>query len=157
MIPDRYSFLSESLNFPPLNFDLKNEDGKVYIYDQLRKRNLVLTPEEWVRQHMIQYLIHYKKYPKSLISLEKGLTYNQLQKRFDLLTFNQEGKAHLLIECKAPDIVLNKKVVNQVIVYNQTIQASIIGITNGKQHYFFSLDKSKNTFQQISELPNFVD
>lgn len=157
MIPDRYAFLSESLNFPQLEFELKNDDGKVYIYDQLRKKHLVLTPEEWVRQHMIQYLILHKKYPKSLISLEKGLVYNQLNKRFDLLTFNQEGKPYLLIECKAPDIQLNKKVVNQVLVYNQTIQASIIGITNGKLHYFFSLDKSKNTYQQISDLPNFVD
>lgn len=156
MIPERYAFLSEPLNFPIFNFELKNEEGKVYIYDQLRKKKLLLTPEEWVRQHMIQYLIQFKNYPKSLISLEKGLTYNQLNKRFDLLTFNQEGKPHVLIECKAPEVPLNKKVVNQVTIYNQSIQASIIGVSNGKQHFFFELNKIENRYVQLSDLPNFV-
>ncbi|UJP64773.1 type I restriction enzyme HsdR N-terminal domain-containing protein [Mongoliitalea daihaiensis] len=156
MIPERYAYLTEKLNFPEFSFDLKNVEGKIHIYDQLRKKYLVLTPEEWVRQHMIQYLIQFKNYPKSLISLEKGLIYNSLNKRFDLLTFNQKGEPLLLIECKAPEVQLNKKTVNQVTVYNQTIQAEIIGISNGKQHFFYRLNKEVNNYQQLTDLPNFI-
>lgn len=155
MISERYAFLQEKLNFPEFDFDLKNEEGKIHIYDELRRKFLILTPEEWVRQHVIQYLIRFKNYPKSLISLEKGLNYHQVNKRFDLLAFNQEGKPLLLIECKAPEVPLNKKTVNQVTVYNQTIQASLIGISNGKQHFFFELDKSINQYRQLPDLPNF--
>ncbi|MDA9555680.1 type I restriction enzyme HsdR N-terminal domain-containing protein, partial [Pelobium sp.] len=89
------------LNLPPYPFKLTIQEDVTYIFDELRKKKLVLTPEEWVRQHFIQFLIQQKRYPKSLIKLEGGLKLNQLQKRTDILIFNKEGKADILVECKA--------------------------------------------------------
>src|SRR6476620_1467975 len=92
------------LNLPPFPFKLTSKAEQVYIFDELRKKNLVLTPEEWVRQHFVQFIIKEKKYPKTLIKLEGGLVLNQLQKRTDIIVFNQFGKADILIECKATSV-----------------------------------------------------
>lgn len=155
MIADRYAYLQTSLNFPEFDFRIQEDEGKLSIFDSLRKKFLILTPEEWVRQHMILFLIHYEGYPKSLFSLEKGLVYNQVQKRSDILVLNRTGSPFLLIECKAPDIILSQKTVEQVCVYNKSIQAPHIGITNGLKHLFLTFDNVIDQYVQVGALPKF--
>lgn len=156
MIADRYAYLQTSLNFPEFDFKIQEDEGKLSIFDSLRKKFLILTPEEWVRQHMIHFLVQYEGYPKSLFSLEKGLVYNQLQKRSDILVLNRDGEPFLLIECKAPEVLLSQKTVEQVCVYNKTIQAPHIGITNGLKHLFLTFDGLTEKYVQVGELPKFT-
>ena len=125
----------QKLNLPEFKPTLKKEEGKIWIFDMIRKKYLVLTPEEWVRQHFIHYLIAELKYPKSLFRIESSLTYNKLQKRSDILVFNREAKPWMLIECKSPDIKLSQKAFNQVAVYNMTVNAKFVAVTNGLVHY----------------------
>jgi len=101
----------------------------------IRKKYVVLTPEEWVRQHFVHYLINDLKYPRSLFRLEGALTYNSLQKRSDILIRDREGKPWMLVECKSPAIKLTQKAFNQIAVYNMTIGASFLAVTNGMVHY----------------------
>jgi predicted type IV restriction endonuclease len=148
-------FLTESLNFPQFEFELTERNGKLSIFDSLRKKFLILTPEEWVRQHMIQFLVQFKNYPKSLFALEKGLKYNAVQKRFDILVLDRMGKPFLLIECKASDVKLSQKTAEQIAVYNKSIGAPFIGVSNGRQHLFLELAGNGTEYIQLNELPNF--
>ncbi|MBI3218631.1 MAG: type I restriction enzyme HsdR N-terminal domain-containing protein [Bacteroidetes bacterium] len=125
----------QKLNLPEINATLKKEYGKVWIFDMIRKKYIVLTPEEWVRQHFIHYLIHELHYPRSLFRIESSLTYNKLQKRSDILLFDRTGKPWMLIECKSADIRLSQKAFNQVAVYNMTVNAKYIAVTNGMVHF----------------------
>jgi predicted type IV restriction endonuclease len=155
MVEDRYGFMQFSLNFPEFEFKIQESDGKLSIFDSLRKKYLILTPEEWVRQHMISFLVQYRNYPKGLFSLEKEVMYNSLQKRFDILVLDRVGNPFLLIECKAPEVKLSKKTVEQVAVYNKTIGAAFMGISNGRQHLFLKYNFEVNNYEQISDLPQF--
>ncbi|AGA76426.1 type I restriction enzyme HsdR N-terminal domain-containing protein [Echinicola vietnamensis] len=150
-----YPFLKNPLNLPTTDFRMATESGKLTIFDALRKKFLILTPEEWVRQHIIYYLINFKKYPKSLFALEKGLEYNRLKKRFDILVLDRSGQPFLLVECKAPEVKLNQKVVEQVCVYNKTIKARFMAISNGLQHVCLAFDVTSGTYRQIREFPEF--
>jgi hypothetical protein len=125
------------LNLPAFDSTLRKKEGKVYIFDNIRKKFIILTPEEWVRQHFINYLINHLHYPRSLFRIEGGLTYNQLQKRSDILLHDRSGKPWMLIECKSPDVKITQKVFNQVAVYNKTIGAPYVGVTNGLVQYCF--------------------
>ncbi|EAZ80143.1 type I restriction enzyme HsdR N-terminal domain-containing protein [Algoriphagus machipongonensis] len=142
-----------NLNLPPFEPKLQEVDGKLGIFDSLRKKYLILTPEEWVRQHWINFLIHHLDYPKGLIVLERGLVYNKLQKRTDLVVWDKEGKPYLLIECKAPKIKLNQKTMQQACLYNQKINAKYLIITNGLNHLCLSWDEGSGKFQQIKTFP----
>jgi hypothetical protein len=155
MVEDRYGFMQFSLNFPEFEFKIQESDGKLSIFDSLRKKYLILTPEEWVRQHMISFLVQYRNYPKGLFSLEKEVMYNSLQKRFDILVLDRVGNPFLLIECKAPEVKLSKKTVEQVAIYNKTIGAAFMGISNGRQHLFLKYNFEVNNYEQISDLPQF--
>lgn len=139
-----------------MEYRLKEENGKYFIFDTLRKKFLVLTPEEWVRQHIIYYLVNYKQYPKSLFVLEKGLKYNLLNKRFDVLVLNRGAQPFLLIECKAPEVKLCQKTVEQVCLYNKTLGAEYLAITNGKQHICMQYEKQKEQISQINSFPDFI-
>ena len=123
------------LNLPEIKATLKKEQGKVWIFDMIRKKYIILTPEEWVRQHFIHYLIYQLNYPRSLFRIEGSLTYNKLQKRSDILIFDRAGKPWMLIECKSADIRLSQKAFNQVAVYNMTVNAKYLAVTNGMAHY----------------------
>ena len=112
------------LNLPAYDVGLKKEQGKIFIFDLLRKRYVVLTPEEWVRQHFIQYLINHLKYPKALIKVEGGLVFNTLQKRSDIVVFNREGNPWMMIECKAPELKLSKRTIRQASIYNHSLKIS---------------------------------
>jgi predicted type IV restriction endonuclease len=123
------------LNLPSFTPSLKKEEGKVWIFDIIRKKHIVLTPEEWVRQHFIHYMINDLKYPRSLFRIEGSLTYNKLQKRSDILLRDRGGKPWMLVECKSPAIKLTQKAFNQIAVYNMTIGAKFIAVTNGMVHF----------------------
>lgn len=144
------------LNLPAYPMDIeKGDQGKYYVFDPIRKKKLLLTPEEWVRQHITHYLVKHLNYPGSLISLEKGLKYNALQKRFDILVLDRSGAAFFLIECKAPDVKLNQKTVEQVCLYNNTFKALFICITNGRMHFCLQRDPETGKYLQISHFPVF--
>ena len=144
------------LNLPPYPFKLSEQDGVIYVFDELRKKKLVLTPEEWVRQHFIQFLILYKKYPKTLFKLEGGLKLNSLQKRTDILIFNKEGKADILVECKATTVKIDQKVFDQAARYNMIHQVNYLLVTNGLEHYCCRMDYEQQTYSFIEELPIYI-
>jgi hypothetical protein len=144
------------LNLPPYPFKLSEQDGVIYVFDELRKKKLVLTPEEWVRQHFIQFLILYKKYPKTLFKLEGGLKLNSLQKRTDILIFNKEGKADILVECKATTVKIDQKVFDQAARYNMIHQVNYLLVTNGLEHYCCKMDYEQQTYSFIEELPIYI-
>ena len=157
MMVEKYAFLYETLQLPSCEFKFKEaEDGKLCIFDSLRKKYLILTPEEWVRQHIVQMLIHHYQYPKSLFSLERGVKYNHMKKRFDVLILDRKGNPFFLIECKAPDIVLSQNTIEQVCLYNKSIEAPHMGISNGKQHILMQFDAREAKYVQTFTWPAFV-
>jgi hypothetical protein len=141
------------LNLPVIAPQLTREGEKVFVFDVLRKKNILLTPEEWVRQHWIHFLITSKGFPKGLLTSERGLTYNGLQKRTDLLVFDRQGHPYFLIECKSPEIEINQKVLSQAIAYNQTLKCPFIALSNGKKHVFMSYIEDEGKFAQQLTLP----
>jgi predicted type IV restriction endonuclease len=124
-----------ALNLPAFDSKIKKEEGKVWIFDVIRKKYIVLTPEEWVRQHFIHHLIRDLKYPKALFKVESGLSFNHLQKRSDILVHDRQGKPWMMVECKSPVIKLSQKAFNQIAVYNMNIGAKFLAVTNGMVHY----------------------
>ncbi len=140
------------LNLPAFNYKLKKADGKVWIFDGIRKKYVVLTPEEWVRQHVVQYLLSHLNYPKSLIKVEASLSYNTLEKRADVIVFDREGKPWMIVECKAPDLKLTQSAAMQVATYNKSLQAPFVVITNGMLVYCFEIQP---VIKSLAELPAF--
>ena len=131
------------LNLPSFNHKLKTISAKTHIWDELRKAFVLLTPEEWVRQHIVHALIA-QNYPAGLIAQEKGFKVgNGRQKRFDVMVATKEGKPFLLVECKAPDVPIDDKVVQQVAQYNTEIKAPYFLLSNGLATHCFSLEKEK--------------
>ncbi len=144
-----------NLNIPPFDYKIKKSDEKLLIFDILRKKYVVLTPEEWVRQHFIHYLINHHQYPKSLIKVESGLSYNQRLKRTDIQVFDRDGQLFMIIECKAPHIPLNQQVFEQAAQYNKVLKAAYITITNGLAWYACSTDWETMSIQFLDNLPEF--
>ncbi len=143
----------QKLNFPEYNFKLKKQDGKKLIFDPIRKKYYVLTPEEWVRQHTLQYLILEKKHPVSLIAVEKELQINHTKRRFDIVVFNREMTPEILVECKAPTIRISQKTFDQANQYNWLLKAPYLFLTNGLKHYICHIDFEANQFKFLKELP----
>jgi len=144
------------LNLPTFDYKLKKADGKVWIFDVIRKKYIVLTPEEWVRQHFIHYLIHDFKYPRSLVKIEGGLTYNQLQKRSDITVFDREGKPWMIVECKSPTLNLSESTLQQAAVYNATLKAKYLTITNGMIYLCSSTDWDAGKTSLLETLPPYL-
>jgi hypothetical protein len=143
------------LNFPSYSFRFKNSENKVSIFDAIRKKFIILTPEEWVRQHLIQFLITEKSYPISLINVEKVLKVNGLRKRYDVVVYNSDGTINILIECKAPEVTISQNTFDQIAQYNMTLQSNFLMVTNGLNHYFCQMDFENEKYQFLSELPNY--
>lgn len=139
------------IKYPEPDFRIKNENGKEFIFDLLRKKWLVLTPEEWVRQNFIQYLVNSKKYPATLIAVEKEIQLGELKKRFDILIYDNNLQPRMMIECKAAEIKLGDDVLQQVLRYNLSVPVKYIVITNGNTTYAWQ--KGINGMQSINELP----
>lgn len=145
------------LNLPVADFKVKKSEGKVWIFDGVRKKFVVLTPEEWVRQNFVNYLIQEHHYPRSLFRIEAGLQYNQMQKRSDILVYSRVGKPWMLVECKSPDIKLSQKAFNQVAIYNMTIGAKYLAVTNGMVHYCCLAPKQGQEGTFLEDFPGFED
>lgn len=145
----------QPLNFPKYGFRLKNSENSLYIFDVIRKKFVVLQPEEWVRQHTVHYLIHDKKFPKSLINVEKQLTVNQLKKRYDIVVFNSQGGIQLLVECKAPEIFIEQNTFDQIARYNLELKADFLMVTNGLEHFFCKMDFELEKYTFLSDIPDF--
>lgn len=143
------------LNFPAYDFRVKNKENKILIFDIIRKKFVVLQPEEWVRQHVIRWLIEQKKFPASLINVEKKITINGLTKRYDIVVFTPNGSIELLVECKAYTQRLSQEVFDQVARYNLQISARYLMLTNGLQHYFCKLDLEEEKYAFLEQIPDF--
>ena len=144
------------LNFPTYEFRFKSTEKKVHIFDEIRKRFLLLTPEEWVRQHCVNFLMGELNIPKSLINVEKEVKVNGLSKRYDIITFNQNGSVHLIVECKAPNVKISQDTFDQIARYNLTLKASYLMVTNGIQHYFCRMDLENKNYIFLEKLPEFL-
>ena len=145
----------QKLNFPSYTFRFKNSENKVAIFDEIRKKFIILTPEEWVRQHVVRFLLEEKKYPKSLLNVEKILKVNGLRKRYDVVVYNPDGSIFVLIECKAPEIKIAQATFNQIARYNMTLKAQFLMVTNGLNHYFCQMDFENEKYIFLENLPNF--
>ncbi len=141
------------LNFPEYTFKTKNETGKKRIYDIIRKRYVALTPEEWVRQHVLCFLTLSKQYPQSLIAVEREIKFNNLRKRFDVLLFDKSGKPMMLIECKAFDVKLTSQTLRQIATYNMSFKVPYLFVSNGLKHMLFVLN-AENKYVQTEEFPH---
>ena len=139
------------INYPEPNFRIKKEKDKEFLFDPLRKKWLLLTPEEWVRQNFLQYLIQVLNYPSSLIALEKEVSLGELKKRFDILVYNKDHHPWMIVECKAADIKLNDDTLQQALRYNISVPAEFLVITNGD--YSFGWQKMGDQLHVIYELP----
>lgn len=141
------------LNFPEYQLRLIEKDEKIFIFDPVRKKYVSLTPEEWVRQHVIQFMIHEKNVPVSLIVAEAEISLFKTKKRFDIAVFDRNGCALLIVECKAPSVPLSQQVLDQVIRYNMAIKVNLLMLTNGLQHIYCRIGQPNNELKLISDLP----
>ena len=144
----------QKLNFPSYNFRFKNSENKVSIFDDIRKKFIILTPEEWVRQHTIQFLLQEKNYPKSYLNIEKLIKINDITKRYDIVVFQPDGTIFLLIECKAPEVKITQETFDQIARYNLALKAQYLMVTNGLNHYFCQMDFVNETYIFLNDLPN---
>ncbi|WP_159024033.1 type I restriction enzyme HsdR N-terminal domain-containing protein [Formosa sp. L2A11] len=145
----------QELNFPKFSFRFKNSENKISIFDDIRKKFVILQPEEWVRQHCVHYLIQVKGYPKSLINVEKELIVNKLRKRYDIVIFNPDGSIHVIVECKAPKIKITQTTFDQIARYNLTLNASYLMVTNGLNHYYCQMDFDAEQYNFLQDIPNY--
>ncbi len=140
------------IEYPPFQPKIKTEDAKEFIFDAVRKRWVVLTPEEWVRQNFLQYLIQIKKYPTSLIAVEKAIKLGELKKRFDVVVYDRNSKPWMIVECKEMDVTLNKAVLDQVLRYNISLNVPYLVITNGS--YCMAMQLDANRMEALDTLPD---
>lgn len=145
----------KQLQFPNYSFRFKNSENKVAIFDEIRKKFIIITPEEWVRQHVIQFLLQDKKYPKSHINVEKLLKVNNLTKRYDVVVYKPDGSINVLVECKAPEVKITQSTFDQIARYNMTLKADYLMVTNGLNHYFCKMDYENEKYHFLTELPEY--
>lgn len=143
----------QKLNFPEYSFKFKSKENKPGIFSILRKKYLVLTPEEWVRQHCVHYLVSEKKYSISLLNEERKIDLNGVSKRYDIVGFKPNGEIELIVECKAPQITISQETFDQIARYNMALKADYLMITNGLNHYICQLDYKNETYIFLKELP----
>lgn len=145
----------QPLNLPDFDVKIIKEDGKKRIFDFIRKKYVVLTPEEWVRQHFLHYLTDSLKYPKALIRIETGLNQNAMQKRTDILIHDRTGKPWMIVECKAPEVKLDRNCFNQALIYNMTLGARYISVTNGLLHFCFRAGSAEREAEFLPAIPTY--
>lgn len=145
----------QSLNYPSYPFRFKNRENKIYIFDVIRKKFVVLQPEEWVRQHAVHHLIADKNYPLAHINVEKQLLINKLKKRYDVVVFNPNGSIEVLVECKSPDIKITQLVFDQIARYNLNLKANYLMVTNGLDHFYCKMDFEKEQYTFLKDIPSY--
>ncbi len=145
----------EPLNLPPYDVNLKEEKGRQLIFDVLRRRYVTLTPEEWVRQHFVHYLLEHKGYPKGLLCNEVELRLGEKKLRCDSLLYNQLMQPLMIIEYKSPNIALTQRVFDQISVYNMLLHVDYLIVSNGLQHYCCQMDYERRQYQFLKEIPEY--
>ncbi len=145
----------QQLSFQKYNFRFKSNENKTLIFDIIRKKFVLLTPEEWVRQHVLHFLFSEKKYPKSHINVEKQLKLNDTVKRYDIVVYNPNGSIQIIVECKAPKIGIGQQVFDQIARYNFVLKAKYLFVTNGFEHYTCQMDYINENYIFLKELPGF--
>ena len=146
----------KALSFPQAELKLSRKKGQVYVWCIIRKKSLVLTPEEWVRQHLIHFLIQEKQIPIGLIAAEMAIEINQLSRRCDVVVFGSDGKPRLIVECKAPEINLTEKTFNQIAQYNAALNVDLLMVTNGLQHIVCQIDRENTQLNYLDKLPDLI-
>lgn len=145
------------LNLPSFQANIKKTDGKLSIFDRLRRRFVALTPEEWVRQHFINFLICEKGYPETLIANEMQIDLNKQKKRCDSVVYDRQMQPLAIVEYKAPDVKITQEVFNQIATYNIVLKVNYLIISNGMEHYCCYIDYNKQTFTYLKDIPSFSD
>lgn len=145
----------QPLNFPKYSFRIKSSENRLHIFDVIRKKFVLLQPEEWVRQHVVHFLISTKHYPKSLINVEKQLEVNRLKRRYDIVVFKPSGTIEVLVECKAPDVKITQHTFDQIAQYNYQLQSNYLMVTNGMEHYYCKIDPEQEKYHFLKEIPDF--
>ncbi|WP_346883082.1 type I restriction enzyme HsdR N-terminal domain-containing protein [uncultured Algibacter sp.] len=145
----------QELNFTKYAFRFKNSENKVSIFDSIRKKFVILQPEEWVRQHCIQFLIQEKNVPQSLINVEKELIINGLKKRYDIVVYNPDGSICIVVECKSAKIPITQTTFDQIARYNLKLNATYLMVTNGLNHYYCQMDFINKRYQFLKDIPNY--
>jgi hypothetical protein len=146
----------ETLNLPNIEARTRlDSKGKLEIFDTIRKKFVRLTPEEWVRQHFLQFMVLQLGFPANLIVVEAALKYNNMVKRFDILAYRADGKPCFVVECKSPDVEITQAVFDQVAMYNMTLTVDYLAVTNGMLHYFCRIDHEKRTYTFLKDAPTF--
>ena len=143
----------QKLNCPEYSFRFKNTENRTMVFDEIRKKFMVLTPEEWVRLNTVQFLLKEKNYPKSLINVEKQLKLNNTIKRYDIVVFNNDGSIFLIVECKAPSIPITQLTFDQIARYNLALNGQYLMVTNGLEHYFCQMDFENKRYVFLKEIP----
>lgn len=146
----------QRLNLPEHHLKIKNSNGKEMVFDVIRKKFVVLTPEEWVRQHFINFLVKHKNYPQSLMAVEKQLIENGMARRFDLVAYNRKGKPFLIAEFKAPEVGITQKTFDQAVRYNMSLNVRYIVVSNGLQHFACEILYEQNSFTFLKDIPEFI-
>lgn len=145
------------LNLPRFDFKFKSDENIAKIYDEIRKDYFIITPEEWVRQNFVKHLIQNFSYPIGRIAVEKQIKVNNNLKRFDVLVYDKKLHPLLLVECKAPEVLINQTAFSQAGVYNIQLRAKYIIVTNGMNHYAAEIDFKNKKYTFLKELPNYND
>lgn len=143
------------LALPAFEYKVKKQNGAVMIFDFIRKKYVALTPEEWVRQHVVHYLVEVKGYPPALVAVEREIDLYGLRRRFDIVVFDRKGNPWLVVECKAPSVELTQKVFDQAFRYNITLAAPYVAVTNGIKHYCGEVNPRRG-FVFLGDFPPFA-
>ncbi|MDD2617289.1 MAG: type I restriction enzyme HsdR N-terminal domain-containing protein [Bacteroidales bacterium] len=145
------------LNLPGFEYKLRKKEGKKFIFDDFRRKFVQLSPEEWVRQHFCHYLIAHKNYPAGRIANECSIRLEGLSKRCDTIVYNAQMEVFMLVEYKAPDVILNQEVFNQIVRYNWVLKAKYLTVSNGMKHYCCRMDYENNKVEFLEEIPDYSE
>jgi len=145
----------EKLNLPNYSFKIKSEPQRKVIFDGIRRKYVKLTPEEWVRQNFVQYLIQEKKCPQGLVAIEMSMNINGLARRSDVVVFNRQGKPQMIVECKASHIKITQDVFDQIARYNMKLRVEYLVVTNGVKHYCCKMNYQDQNYAFLQDIPNY--
>ncbi|MBR8535963.1 type I restriction enzyme HsdR N-terminal domain-containing protein [Carboxylicivirga sediminis] len=143
----------QQLNLPPIQLKTKPVGSKFQVFDEVRKKYVALTPEEWVRQHFVHYLVKQLNYSPGLIAVEMPVKVNGLSQRADIVLYNKKGQAVIIVECKAPEVPVTKQVFNQAARYNTRLNVDYLIVTNGMQHYCARLLNEEGHYELLKSIP----
>lgn len=159
MLPCIFTFYMESLNLPDCELRLckSDEDNFISVYDILRKKFVALTPEEWVRQHFVHFLINEKKYPQSFMANEVAIRLNGTSRRCDTVVYDRHCKPLMIIEYKAADVCITQTVFDQIVRYNMVLKVKYLVVSNGKSHYICQIDYNTKKYAFLKDIPEYCN